>query len=236
MNDEVNDQTAVDGEDTTQAVEDPIKNLKAEYSRKLENVNNELVQQRVAMEQILNAINSRQAAPAQPQAKLSDLVYNDPERAAEIIEARAVEKATQIVDSRMKQTQAAQAVITKMASDYPELNDEASELRLQALSIYAKLDQSTKNSPEGYRIAIREAAAELGVLPASKRAKKTSNADDFSMPATGAAGAKNRQARQPELDSNTLALAEAMNLNIKDPKIVDRLKQRAQRKNWNRYE
>jgi len=236
------DQVITDASDESEAAgaagaQDPIKNIKGEMGRKFENIQSQLQEQNKVMEQLLNQLAQKQQQNTRPneqteQVKLSDLVYNDPDKAAAIMEQRAYDRATQAVNAAMNQKEQAQAVLAKMTSDYPELNDESSELRSKALSTYASLSDSDKANPNGYRIAIREAAAELGILPSAKRPKKESN-DNFSL---GSQQGGKREGRNQAIDSNTLALAEAMGLNVKDPKVLESLKKRSQRTSWGRYE
>jgi hypothetical protein len=84
----------------TPPADDPIKNVKSEFNRKLDKTN-DLVNQLLSTQAQLQEALQRIAAPPAPSssknddAKLEDIMYSDPKRYTEIIEERAVQKAVE---------------------------------------------------------------------------------------------------------------------------------------------
>lgn len=169
--------------------------------------------------------------------QLEELSYKDPKMYAKAVKAQAAQQASQIVDQRINQQNQTQAVMGQLIGDYPELGDTTSDLSKRAVELYNQLPADLRSNPIAYKTAVRDAAAELGVLTKSKR--KAANSDDgsFSL-GSNSTGSSQRgnQSKKDDVDPRTLEMAERLGLNIKDPKVVDRLKQRSQRKNWGKYE
>ncbi len=207
------------------------KELKAEMNRKLDGLKSELQQStnqtQAMMDQYLAAINARaagsQAAPAAK--KLADLQYEDPDAYEREIENRAARIANEIVDRKLSSSNATQTVINSLASEYPELKDINSELSQEALKVYQTLPKHLQGTPEGTRMAIREAAALSGVVPVSKR--KASESEEFSV----SSGSPSRRAssKKEDVDDKTLVFAQAIGLNTNDPKILENLKKNTKR-------
>lgn len=202
-----------------------------------------LAQQNEKLSKQLESVMSAITQAAQPkvveptdQDDLEVLAYKDPKAYAKKIQEQAAKQAEAIVNSRLNAQQHTNAVLTQLTSDYPELADSNSELTKRAVEIYNSLSPSEKQSPSAYKIAVRDAAADVGLLPKSKR--KQSSSDDFSFGGGSGGGASSRSEgrRSEQLPAETLAFAEALGMNIKDKAVVERLKSRAQRKNWNKYE
>lgn len=220
---------------------DPIVNLKAEFSRKFESVNNALAAQnqqlQAQLSQILSTMTAKQTESAGGQEKLSDLIYNDPEKAASIIEQNVSTKAANTAVAAVADYQARQSALANLATQYPELSDSSSELSKKAVETYNALPARLKDTAEGYRMAIRDAAADLGILTASKREKKNdSSNDDFTVGGNNAARKSPVKSREGELSNSTLEIAKLMGLNTEDPKVMARLKERAKRTNYKKYE
>lgn len=203
---------------------DPLKNLKAEFSRKLDNVASELAEQRKINEQLLSSL---RAPVQQPQQKeLSDLMYTDPEAYAAAIAAKAEKAVNEKLAVRDRQT----SVIQQIVQEYPETADQNHPLTKRAVEIYTSFGADEKASPVAYRAAVAEAAVELGVKPKSKRP-----VDDE--PSMGSSSYSPRQSRRAkaQLDPATEQFAAIMGLDLSDSKTKDNLMKRSQR-NWNRYE
>lgn len=219
---------------------DPLLNLKSEMARKTEKLaedNKKLSQQLAEISQMLQSQRPQSTNGSQSgDEDLEDLAYRDPKAYAKKVEERAAARADALINQRLNQQQQTNAILNQLVSDYPELSDSSSELTLKAVEIYKSMSDDEKRSSSAYKIAVRDAAADLGVLPKAKR-KATAN-DDFALGSgSSGVGSPNRSGnRQTELGENTLAFAELMGLNIKDKKVVERLKQRSQRKNWGKYE
>lgn len=181
-----------------------------------------------------------QVAKPQPQVIESEddlevLAYKDPKAYARKVQEQAEKRADALVNARLNAQQQTNAVLTQLTGDYPELADSNSELTRKAVEIYNSLSPAERQSPSAYKVAVRDAAAEVGLLPKSKR--KQSSSDDFSFGGGSSQSSARGEGRKGEqLSNETLAFAEALGMNIKDKAVVERLKSRAQRKNWNKYE
>ena len=106
-----------------------------------------------------------------------------------------------------------------------------------AVEIYNALSPEDKTSPTAYRLAVKEAASDLGVLPVRKR--KQSDDDSYLASSSSSPEGKpssRRSAKEDEIDTKTIAFAKMVGLNTDDPKVVENLKQRSKRQNWSRYE
>lgn len=230
------EQTAETPETTTEA--DPIKNLKAEVNRKMENITAQLQQQNQMMNQQLQAIiesvkPSQKQQAAENDDELADLMLTNPKEAVKRIKSQVANEVTSNVSNVINSKEQTTQVIAGLAAEYPELRDNNSDLARKAVELYNSLPTGVKNTPYGSELAIRQAAAALGKVPASFRKTKTEETEDFSVSANQ--GSKRPTKRSAELDDKTLGFAQLMGLDTSDPKVMESLKQRAQRTDWNRY-
>lgn len=228
------------GEDSTP---DPIKNLKAEMNRKLQNADRQIgtvLQQNQNLSQQLNTVlaqlNRGANAPSASQSKkLEELIQDDPAAAAAEIEAMTERKAARYVDSAVQAERSRNQVLSNLSSQYPELNDASSELHLEASAIFDTFDERFRADPISYETAVLRAAAKHGVMPVQKRKKPTdADADTFTMPRGGSGQTTRTQAPQ-KVDPKTDAFADIMaeHAGIKDVETYKKnVAKRAQRKNW----
>lgn len=218
---------------------DQVTNLKAEFNRKFEGINNALAQQNQMLQEQLNSIlqtmTAKQTAAAGGEAKLSDLIYNDPDKAAAIMEQNASAKAANAAVAAVASYQERQSTLSSLAAQYPELADTGSELAKAATAAYNALPARLKDTPEGYRMVIRETAADLGILPIAKR-KKAESDDDFSVSGNSSARKAAARSKDTGLSADTLDFARLSGLNVDDPKVLESLKSRAKRTNYKKYE
>jgi len=206
---------------------DEIKNLKAEYSRKMSNLEeqlkktNELLQARIAPK-----------APSVEKEKIADVWYSDPEKAAALIQEQTAAQ----LEAKLAAQQAQQAkysqTINQLYNEYPELQQEEGTLTKRAAEIYKGLTDEERAHPLAMRMAVKDAASELGIKPRSKRGE-----DDDSFALGGGRGGEGRKKkdRDGDLDPATLGFAKVMGLNVSDPKVLERLKARSKR-GWGKYE
>ncbi len=231
---------------------DDIKNIKSEFARKTENLQKMLADQNARSEAMMQAIIQMQQAKAAAKQDIStseDELDNigvdpidDPKKFAKIVTQRATERAIKAASEQAQESaranQEQQSTLVKLAGEYPELNQVDSDLYKKALELSRQMPESYRNSSIGLKAAVREAAAELGVLPVNKRSKKDSDSDDFTV---DSGSSENRRATQKraskddELDPTTLAWAELLGRPVNDPKYIESLKKTAQRKDWKRY-
>ena len=212
----------------------------AEMNRKTSKLAEENAALNQKLEQLAAMLTKNQAGSApsgsEDDNNLEELIYKDPKAYAKAVRVQAERAANDAVNSRLQTQNETQTVLSQLAADYPELNDANSDLTKKAVEIYNALPANQRSNPLAYKIAVRDAAADMGVLVKSKRSK---NNDDFVM-SSGNSGSKpsssSKDSAAGKLDSTQLAFAELVGLNIKDEKVVKRLQERSKRKSWNRWE
>lgn len=211
------------------------KNSHAELDRKIANAMNVIQEQNKFFQTIIQqqTAGAKSATPTIPNdKKLVDLMYDNPEeyarQVAKIATAEALAasgKANDVANRRAN-------ILNQLVGEYPELADQQHDLTKRAVEIYQELSEEERVSPNSYKLSVREAAAEFGVLPASKRARPT-NSDDFTF--SGGSGGRNPPpGGKAKISDRTLAFAQAMGMNTNDPKYIERLEKSAQRKDWTR--
>lgn len=214
-----------------------------EYASKteIEGIKSQFADQNAKLEQILQMVNERTAQrvqePQEPQ-KIGSLLFDDADKAAQIIEDRAVRRAQEQVNKQLQLSQAAQQAVGEIAGRYPEFAQPGSEAGTMAIQRANNLPAHLKGTPEGARMVMLEVASELGLLPVNKRKQATSQqaADDFAI--GGQAAPSKRGAADPTkgIDPKTLAFAELLDPSIKsDPKRLEALKNASQRETYTKY-
>ena len=220
-----------------------IENVQSEFNRKMTKLaeeNSKLSQQLGELTGLVQqVVQPRQPAASASQSDdgdLEDLAYKDPKAYARKIREQARNEAAQLVDARLNQNNANNAVLSQLGSEYPELNDANSELTLRSVEIYKRMSQADRNSSMAYKTAVRDAAADLGILPKGKRKVASGEGPDISSGNSSSQAAGSAQPKSKNLDSKTLAFAKLIGLDTSDKKTVERLKDRSQRAKWNKYE
>lgn len=208
------------------ASKDELASIQAQFAEQ-----NQKMQQ--LMEQILASRQAPQPAK-QESKKLSDVLFDDADEAARIIEERAARRAEEQVTKRFQASQATQQAVSEVAIKYPEFGQPGSEAANLAVQRANSLPQHLRGTPEGARLVMLEVASELGLVPASKRKQQQAASDDF---AIGGNPAPSRRSADPvkDVDPRTLAFAQLMGVDITDPKRLEGLK-KSQKRNWNKYE
>lgn len=242
--DDINQQNA-DGaaEDTgaeqpAAAADDGVKNLKAEFGRKLANQDAILAETNRKLEAILQSVQEgmRQPTPAAPQKPLKDLVYEDADQFAAIVEKRASQAAEQIIERKVQLSQATQNAVSEVMNVYPEFSQPGSEAAQVALQKSSALPKHLQGTPEGIKIVMMETAAELGLVPAKARQQRASSADDFSLSGASSSGTRApRKDPAKDIPAETLEFARLLGRDVSDPKVLEGLKSASQRKIWNQY-
>jgi len=224
---------------------DPIQNIKGEMNRKLGNVQEQLQKNNEALQALMNrlAAQDRPApkapAPESKTSKIKELWYQDEEAAANLIVEDAVQKAeariTQKLESDRKITQRESRVLNEIFQDYPEIGDQNSALYKKAVETYNALPEEDRANPLAYKVAVRDAAIDLGVQPMKKR-QASGNNDDFTMSSGGysSQGTSGRARKSDDLPPETLLFAQAVGLNVSDKKTLENLKSHSKRE-WLKY-
>lgn len=239
MSDETNQNR--DGQKADSEQSEKFTNLKAELDRKLGNTETQLDELKKVNEQLLTQISTinqsqqQQATKVQAteESDLKDLIYDNPQKYAEIIEKRAEDKVMAKVDARNVAQQKQAGVLAKLTASYPEISDPNNDLTKKAVAIYSTMPPEEQVNPLAYQVAVGEAAAELSVKPFAKREKK--DQDSFSMAPGPGSNARSRQTEQFN-DEAMFKVAEMFGMDTKDEKVQERLKKRATRKTWNKYQ
>jgi hypothetical protein len=205
---------------------DRIGNLKSEFDRKLDNINSQF-------EKLTQMLEPKQAPqPTAPSKKVS--VFENEDEFASTIEERATQKATEI-SARMIQTQKQfDAVVAQATSNYPELNDPSTSVYQKLKSKLDSQHGALKGTPEGFRMAVLEAAAEEGLVPAAKRPKSASGSDDFSISSSGSQSSR-RPSREPEIDQESIEFAQLIGAPTNNKEFQKFMKNASQRK-FGKYE
>ena len=232
---EENNDSSVEGQEgqgQEGGVPDPLKNLKAEFGRKFENITEQLARQNDEMRRALESLATKQA-PAAPAEEVDPIV--DPVRYKERVKAETKEEILSEIDHRNALSQATTAEVMKMQSLYPEFSQENSEAARVALQKFQALPKHLKGTPEGARLVLRDTADELGLTPVSRR-KSGQDGDDYSVSSSGGGGSsRSRREREPKVDDKTLAFAELIGLNVNDPAVRKGIEERAKRDSWTKY-
>lgn len=229
-----------------EASQDPVKQLKSEFSRKLENINAILEAQNKQSQDLLNILVAQQSRSSEASKESKeddgiseDLVLSDPKEYARRVTEKAVREAKSAMDkdrqasNRVQQQEA--SALAALRADYPELNDSNSELARKAIEIYNKIGSSGELA---VKASVREAAADLGLVPVKKR--QSNNADDFSMSggssmSEGNSRSGDRGRSKKKVSEATLEFARLLGRDVDDPKVKARLEKAAERRNWKRY-
>ncbi len=209
--------------------QDPLKNLKSEFDRKLGNADARLAELQRSNELLMSKLNS--IAPTAAAAKsenLSDILYADPERYARIVEERAEARAMDKMNRQQEKMGKVNNTINALAQEFPELSDGNHQLTKRAVEIYSSLSDEERNSSMSYKMAVREAADELSIKPKSKRP-----VDDE--PSFGSSGSRGASRRAAKLDGSTEEFASILGLDTSDSKVRERLLAK-QNRNWSQYQ
>lgn len=215
--------------------EDPIKNLKAEFNRKLQNIEASNQQLANMMKEEVSNLASYMKSGKDSDIDLEDLKYSDPDKYVDLKMRSLEDNIMKKVESSQTQMTQKQQVLGQLVSQFPELNDPGSELYGEAVRVAQTLDPSIKDTAHGYKLAVMEAVNNLGVSPVSRRKKQV--ADEFISSGSSSAnsGAPKKKAKS-NINDHMLKFAELLGRDINDPEFIKRLEQAAKRKNWNRYQ
>lgn len=218
--------------------DDRLTNLQAEFNRKLENQQAELkklADTNAALAEQVKKTVPKPAPKENQEEPLDQLFYKDPVAHAAKIKEMTKQEMREEFRRENEAQQRMAGVINRLGQEYPEYNDPESTLTKKTLEIFGKMDESDKKNPTSLRVAALEAAQELGVKPRSKRGDDD---ESFSFGGGGYSGNRpsNRQSQNPKLDQRTEDLAALVGIKVTDPKVKERLTQRASRKNYRNYQ
>lgn len=200
-----------------------IAGLKSDMDKKLGDITETLKQTQAALAKALTPKEPPQQ-PTGPKKTFRDKFYEDEDAAINDLRNEIRQEIRGEISYVQRQT----GTLQELVSNYPELHDKNSTLTKRAVEIYDSLSPEEKSSPVAYKSAVYQAAAELDVVPVTKR--KT-NTDDFTGGSNRGGGGGNNK-KEGDLDPRTLEFAARMGFNVNDPKVVESLKTRSKRTNW----
>ena len=211
-----------------------------------------LEEQFKALNDKITQLDSRVSASAQKAAKpankeepeeesLETLLFVDPAKAVKKITSSIEEKVLGAVNNQSSAQQQFNAKFAELQSLYPELADQKSELYSHAKELM--IQSGTKDWDTGaLERSVLRAAADKGIMAMSHRKRVDNDEDDTVYLGSGSSsGETNRERRRnskaDKLPAASLAFAEEVGLNVKDPKVVERLTKihNDRRGNWNKY-
>ncbi len=236
-----NDQNNNNQEQAEGIEQQPANSQPDAYSKRFESMDAAIAAQNRQLQAILDNVTAaasyrQQPASSPPQKPLKDMLLDEPDQFVEQIEQRAAERASRVIEQKVQASQATQNVVMEMQSKFPEFSQSGSEAARLAFEKASTLPKGLQGTPEGIRMAMQDAAIELGLVVASKRKTATSN-DDFSVSNSSSQG---RQAargnKKEEVADATLEFARLLGVPINDPKRIAGLKKASKRTNWMRYQ
>lgn len=241
------DEKAVEGQEPeatpTEGGGDPLVNLKSEFARKLANLEESARRDKESveakLEQILTTVvSSKPTAPVQS-PNIKELLYEDPDRAIAMVEERVAARA----DAKIAQQQEIQSTVYNIQTQYPEFMSADSEAIRLATKKAERLPNALKGTAQGMKLVMLEAAAELGLVPVSKRAvAPTKSNEDFaisgsSSPTGNSGGSRKPSSKDKDVSPDTLEIARLLDPDFdKNPKRQESLKKVNQRQKWNKYQ
>lgn len=202
-----------------------------QIDKRFEQLNQQLSQMSEQMAQALSKIQTNTPKEEyRPAIEETAETFLDlkPKEFVQDIDKRVEQKINEANTQMLRRNQA----IAQLVAEYPEATDTSNPMYKKVLEMHSSLPANLQETPEGYELAVSKAARMLGIAP--KSARQTPSNDGFSF-SSKSSGAK-VTSKKVELDDATLELAARVGMNINDPKVVERLQQRAQRKSWGRYE
>jgi hypothetical protein len=207
----------------------------AATNQEISSIKTQFAEQNQRLEQLLNAVNERftPKKEREPQQDLGNLLLDNADEAARIIEERAAKRAEDRVNKQLQMSQAAQQVVSDVASKYPEFAQPGSEAANMAIQRASQLPANLRGTPEGAKMVMLEVASELGLITASKRKQAAQNSEDFSIGGNPSPSKRASGKGTEGIDPKTLAFAELLDPSIlKDPKRLEALKSAASRDNF----
>lgn len=213
-----------------------LTNVKAEFSRKLSNIEAKYAAVESTNAQLMATLKamSEPKAPTAPTSKLEDVWFDKPNEAASRIKQEAKAEVMQEINSQNARIAKQNDTLSQLVAEFPELSDGGHDLTKKAVEIYSGMSAEDKTSPLAYKAAVREAASELSIMPKSKRREE----DDYSISGGGSSSVRSERPSQNRtgIDKATEEFARLVGVDIDDPKVKERIKSKHNRRTYNRWE
>lgn len=195
-------------------------NLKAEFSRKMENTQAELNQ----IKQYLAALTQSQQQRASTQSQTEEVDPYDPKQYAQYLQ----QQVNQTLAQRQQAEARRQQALAPLIQEFPELVQPGSELYSDALQILNTFDESERNTVAAYKAAVHEAAMKRGVQPMSRRKKDSSDKESFQL---GSNRPRGKERREEDLNEGVDTWRQIMSQYVKSvdlnsKEVKERIKQR----------
>jgi hypothetical protein len=208
-----------------------ITNLKAEMDRKFQNLQDTRKNTTELLKQQLTRANPPPKVEVPTAKSFKEKFYEDEDAALFEVKETAKKEMRQEFEASQKRTQKQTQILNDLYMDYPEIGDKAHPLTKLAIEKYEAMDEDERANPLSYKVAVNDAARELDVVPAKKRGR--SDVDDYS---GGGNGGGSKGGKEKSLPNEMLEFARRVGVDVDDPKVLERLKQRAARTNWLKYD
>lgn len=210
---------------------DLTKNLKAELDRKLGGITEQLNAQTEALKAQIASL--RPPPKPAPTGSFKEQFYQDEDAAVANLASSIKDEIRGEIQMSNRQAE----VLTSLYRDFPELSDQTHDLTQKAVQIHKGLSKNEQASPGSYRLAVLEAAAEIGLPPKAKRKAVSEESEENDSFTLGGAprGAASSKRKKGDLDPGTLQFAAQMGFDTSDEKVMERLKKAAARDTWNAY-
>lgn len=215
------------GPDVAKVLQDGFKSLQADINK------------------LNSRIDQKLNAPApKPQKQeeeedLSTTILVDPAKAVSRLTSQITEKVMGAMSNQNSKRDSFQSKFAQLQADYPEVANSSSELHTRAKELMAESEAGEYDSAALERAVLR-AASEKGIMAMKHRkVDKTEDNDDY-MGGGGSSGSspsERKNKRSGKLDPKTVAFASLVGVNVKDPKVLERLTniQNERAGNWNKY-
>lgn len=211
--------------------QDPIKNLKSEMERKLGNTSDQLAklaQQNAELTKYVQSLMKPTTATPAAEEDIESLWFSKPAQVAQKIKEEATRDAMRAMSAKTDATNKVNQVIAEVVRQFPEASDVNSEFSKKTAEIYQKLVGEYGDNPALIKTAAYEAAQQLQ-LSSGRRGQ-----DTFSLGNSSSTSPQRSGQKQPDLAKETIEFAQIMGLDVSNPDVVKRLKEKSQR-NWTRY-
>jgi len=232
MSEEVKDLKEGEGKEEKEGEVD-LANMKAEFSRKIDNQSTQFEKLQQSQTQVIAALNAL-AKPAEKPAKTDNEeiedFYDDPTAYRQKLKDELKQEMLKEVDFRDDKKQSYQNTIVELVNEFPELNKESTPMYKKAMEILETYPKGQRSEASVMRAASYQAAAMVGLQPKSQR--EETDDDSFSLSAVG--GSK-RPSKVPQVDDNMMALAKLLGVDTEDEKVMESLKGRTKRDSWTNW-
>ncbi len=172
---------------------------------------------------------------------LETLILSDPKKAVSKIKNQVKEEIMGSVSQQETVKVNFNNKFVALQNEFPEISDTSSDLHKRAKEIMSESANGQYDSV-ALELAVRRAAAEKGLQPMTYRKKsRDDDSDDGEYLGGGGSGysgsQSNRKNRSDKLPAATLAFAELVGMDVKNPKTVERLTKTYQERkgNWSKY-